>query len=270
MGNRFVFDKNFGKWCVENNRQDILDAWDYEKNDFSPFEIPFGTKMRAYFKCCDKNVHPSESKRILTIVENTHRKLICKQCQAEHCREDLTGQTFGQLTVIKFDEKRSKDSQRMPYWICKCSCGNEVSVDEYKLRKGNKTSCGRKNRHKNVNEDQEALNKLRRSGKYYKFRNDVIAKDNGKCIISGETDDIEVHHIYSFSFHPEYRYDVNCGVCISKKYHSTNCKDSFHSLYGTIDTTPEEFEEYVNLKRKELGINEHFDVYEYMNIEKTD
>ena len=28
--------KSFYDWCVENNREDILDRWDYELNDCSP------------------------------------------------------------------------------------------------------------------------------------------------------------------------------------------------------------------------------------------
>ena len=28
--------KSFYDWCIENNRQDVLDRWDYELNDCSP------------------------------------------------------------------------------------------------------------------------------------------------------------------------------------------------------------------------------------------
>ena len=36
-------------------------------------------------------------------------------------------------------------------------------------------------------------------------------------------------------------------------------------MYGMVGNTPEQFETYVNMKRAELGITEHFDVYKYMN-----
>ena len=36
-------------------------------------------------------------------------------------REDLTGQKFGHLTVIKLDEEKTKISKRT-HWICECDC----------------------------------------------------------------------------------------------------------------------------------------------------
>lgn len=51
--------------------------------------------------------------------------------------KDLTNQIFGQLTVLKRDNTR-KDRA---YWICKCSCGNIISVSGTKLRQGQQ-SCG--------------------------------------------------------------------------------------------------------------------------------
>ena len=49
---------SFYDWCIENNRQDLLDRWDYELNNKSPKQRPFNTKVKIYFKCpCNK--HPS-------------------------------------------------------------------------------------------------------------------------------------------------------------------------------------------------------------------
>lgn len=52
---------------------------------------------------------------------------------------DLTNQIFGELTVIKRDMSKIGGAA---YWICKCSCGNEISVRGDRLRKGEKTHCG--------------------------------------------------------------------------------------------------------------------------------
>ena len=32
--------KSFEKWCLDNNRQDILDRWDYELNYLKPYDVP--------------------------------------------------------------------------------------------------------------------------------------------------------------------------------------------------------------------------------------
>lgn len=49
---------SFYDWCVQNNRHDLLDRWDYELNNKSPKQRPFNTRIKTYFKCpCGK--HPS-------------------------------------------------------------------------------------------------------------------------------------------------------------------------------------------------------------------
>lgn len=60
---------------------------------------------------------------------------------------DMTGQTFGELTVVKFDRTHvSPGGQRTPRWLCQCSCGNTKSVAGPNLRNGNTKSCGCKER----------------------------------------------------------------------------------------------------------------------------
>lgn len=51
---------------------------------------------------------------------------------------DMTGQTFGQLTVLAADGYRHN---RLA-WLCQCSCGNTTTVAGGALRSGNTKSCG--------------------------------------------------------------------------------------------------------------------------------
>ena len=54
---------------------------------------------------------------------------------------DLTGQTFGQLTVIERAENSKGGHAR---WLCRCTCGNEVVVEAGHLKEGQKTcGCGK-------------------------------------------------------------------------------------------------------------------------------
>lgn len=53
---------------------------------------------------------------------------------------DITGQTFGRLTVIERDVNTKTNGKA--YWFCKCECGNIVSVRGQDLRLGKTTSCG--------------------------------------------------------------------------------------------------------------------------------
>lgn len=53
---------------------------------------------------------------------------------------DLTGKTFGTLTVVSRCADERKDKQA--HWVCKCECGYEVIVSGRNLRTGNTKTCG--------------------------------------------------------------------------------------------------------------------------------
>ena len=56
---------------------------------------------------------------------------------------DLTGQTFGRLTVIDYVGKRTTPGGgRFHYWLCSCECGNQKIIDRRNLRSGVTVSCG--------------------------------------------------------------------------------------------------------------------------------
>ena len=52
---------------------------------------------------------------------------------------DLTGQTFGKLTVVSF---AGSDKRGNAKWLCKCECGNEKAVRGGLLTSGRTKSCG--------------------------------------------------------------------------------------------------------------------------------
>lgn len=52
---------------------------------------------------------------------------------------DLTGRTFGRLTVLYRDVE---SVSKKPHWICVCSCGATVSVRGTHLSGGQQTACG--------------------------------------------------------------------------------------------------------------------------------
>lgn len=55
-------------------------------------------------------------------------------------RQDLTGQRFGKLTVIK--NTQEKDKQGSFYWLCQCDCGKQKRTTRNRLSHGTCTSCG--------------------------------------------------------------------------------------------------------------------------------
>lgn len=56
---------DFEVWCKNNNREDLLREWNYEKNDKKPNEINKGTSKKIYWKCskCEYEWQASVRKR---------------------------------------------------------------------------------------------------------------------------------------------------------------------------------------------------------------
>lgn len=54
--------------------------------------------------------------------------------------DDLTGQTFGKLTVLERAPTRGKSLSAR--WICRCKCGNFSEVQATNLKSGRTKSCG--------------------------------------------------------------------------------------------------------------------------------
>lgn len=53
---------------------------------------------------------------------------------------ELTGQTFGRLTVLSFTGRTDKFHRAL--WLCQCSCSKQIVVTSHNLRTGQTKSCG--------------------------------------------------------------------------------------------------------------------------------
>ena len=61
--------------------------------------------------------------------------------------ENLKGQKFGMLLVIK----RAENRNGRVAWLCRCDCGNEKICTAKQLKSGEVKSCGCRNKMKNIN-----------------------------------------------------------------------------------------------------------------------
>ncbi len=55
---------------------------------------------------------------------------------------DLSGQKFGNLTVLNEDGHIKRGNQNCVAWLCECVCGNKIRVTTSGLKSGNTKSCG--------------------------------------------------------------------------------------------------------------------------------
>lgn len=109
-------------------------------------EYPRKTGRHAKWLCkCDcgnlRFVNSSDLKNGRAVSCGCKNKEKAKQLMTELGKarfEDLTGQRFGKLTVIKYIGKKGNAS----LWECQCSCGQKTQVITNYLKSGHTTSCG--------------------------------------------------------------------------------------------------------------------------------
>lgn len=124
-------NKKFGEWTVlreatKEEKDNRPGAYWVCKCSCGTVKIVNGQSLRKGESCscgCKLSQHLSE-------------KLSNKNC------DDLTGQHFGQLTVLKRDYETEKTKSGNTYWLCKCDCGNKISVVRNSLISGKTKSCG--------------------------------------------------------------------------------------------------------------------------------
>lgn len=78
---RLLNGLSFEEWCVQNNKLDILNRWDYDLNDCKPSGISHGVKNKYYFKC-PNGLHESELKSINDFTSGHDGIMNCKKCNS--------------------------------------------------------------------------------------------------------------------------------------------------------------------------------------------
>lgn len=73
---------SFEKWCINNNRLDVLDRWDYDKNKYKPSKISYKSSKKCWFKCLIHPEHKSELKSIQHFTSGQEGSIACNQCNS--------------------------------------------------------------------------------------------------------------------------------------------------------------------------------------------
>lgn len=254
---------SFGQYIVDNYGDDFLKQIWSDKNKKSPFDYSRKSGQKAWFRC-RKGMHPDEEKVICDYVVNNCN---CRRCsierQHDQQRINLTGNRYGNWTVVGLD-RQSSDYYGVTYWYCDCDCGTKhKSVYYQNLIKGTSLSCGCR---RNENSGKNHYNwkggitpitiKDRNSVKYKEWRDKIFKRDNYTCqccLCRG--DKLNLHHILNYSNNKDLRYDDSNAITLCERCHSIRYKGSFHNVFGTSNNTMEQLVEYINDKRKQLGIN---------------
>lgn len=88
-------------------------------------------KNRVYWKCqCERCGN-------IISVRLDGLKRLPQSCPK--CKNDITGQQFGRLTVLY---KTRTDKNGHSYWMCQCECGNQKEISATNLKSNRTLSCG--------------------------------------------------------------------------------------------------------------------------------
>ena len=143
---------------------------------------------------------------------------------------DLTGQTFGLLTVLNI---AGRDSTNKTTWKSQCICGGISIATGLNLKKGITKSCGCLKHRKGEDNPRykpislEVRKERKRAGVQFKnWRKSVLTRCP-VCIRCGKESDLHVHHLKGSNEHPESRFDPLNGITLCAK-----CHIKFHVVYG--------------------------------------
>lgn len=100
--------KTFYDWCMENNRMDLNDRFDEEKNACTTKDIGYQSNLKFWFKC-PKGLHESEQTSMYVVTRNVNNKLACHKCNS-----------LAQFIIDKFGEdylwKRWRNDNELNPW----------------------------------------------------------------------------------------------------------------------------------------------------------
>ena len=80
-GNQFSVTKSFYDWCVENDRMDLNDRFDEEKNGCTTKDVGYKSNLKWWFKC-PRGLHGGDQYVMSFVTNEKNRKLMCKMCNS--------------------------------------------------------------------------------------------------------------------------------------------------------------------------------------------
>lgn len=127
-----LIGKRFGMLVVESQTEDYV--------------TPKGNHHTQWLCKCDCGNYKKAIVNKLLSGSVTHCGCQTGKNISEANTENLIGQRFGKLVVIKRTGYRNNKDKRRRLWLCKCDCGNEIEVTGISLKSGKRKSCGCLNR----------------------------------------------------------------------------------------------------------------------------
>lgn len=267
-----------GQYIIDTYGELYLSKIWSNKNTVNPFMVSTGSSKKIWFRCLENDTHPDYEQTVSVFCKGHG----CSYCRGfKVCLINSLGYNHPK-TIELWSDKNDKTpyeytshSEQKVWWKCE----NNKHDDYYRKISNSNTyefrcpKCESENHVYPTGENAPGWKggvcaesvKIRKSTKYKNWRSSIFEKDNYTCQCCGKySGKLQAHHIHSFAEHENLRFDINNGVTMCFNCHDSTSIGSLHNLYGVHDLTPQQLEEYINNKRKELGINIPFTIESYL------
>lgn len=189
--------------------------------------------------------------------DSFQRETRCKECGIEKCADQrrLSYEEVkiifesGKCTLLETDY--IGNDVPMKYI---CECGNIAYITLVHFQRGDRCSncrrkrksekiSGSKNYQWNPNLTDEDRQIKRNTFEYRHWCKEIYKKDDYICQCCNKRGGkfLNAHHLYNWADYPELRYDTDNGTTLCR-----DCHILFHTQYGKIKNTPEQFFEFKN------------------------
>lgn len=231
--------KTFYDWCIENNRNDLLERWDCDLNSVSPKDIGYKASIKIYFKC-PNGLHSSELKPIHHIAER-NQSVDCNQCNSfeQFCIEN---NEIGLLKRWDYDLNKcspldvNRGTVKKYYFKCpngihesELKCINNFT-NKYKQQYGS-MDCSRCNSFAQWGIDNICEDFLER---YWDYKKNVVnpwnVSKSCKTVIFIKCQEKEYHESYKTNTNEFYN-GKRCPYCAGRQ---VNKFDSLGYLYPDV------------------------------------
>lgn len=105
-------------------------------NIYNKWTVLEQVKSQSYLCECSCMHHTIQTLKRSELLGSN--RLGCKKCRL---MIDVIGQTFGYLTILNYDEEKTKEKGRV-FVKAKCKCGTEFTVEQNSITRGRTSSCG--------------------------------------------------------------------------------------------------------------------------------
>ena len=220
--------KSLKEWCIENNRLDLLDEWDYDKNDdLTPDDVSYGTKNKYYWTCSQHHSYDLSPKSRTGQNQNcpycsNHRllqgyndlEMYCRKNNKQHILDEWNYEENKKLGYTP--QNVTPKSSKQVYWKCQKGHSYPAKISNKVIHNSTCPYCSNKKVLKGYNdlETYYKKNNLEYILSEYNYNKNIINPD--EILYGSHTEVWWKCSICGHEFHTQARYRLKhpqCPVC---------------------------------------------------------